>query len=263
MAWAHSHAGTSPNSNELRDRLAEELQGLLASVARPAANGGDKASPTEAWFIITEPMQVDSPTLRPAENVVAERTSTPPEGAPATPDPLLTNEGRQDAIDEKLAEGAPPPGNEAVPDESAGDGGPNDAEESRAKVEGGVPHPLEAEALSLSTWRDLEVWFLSSETVQLTIKGKKGPRLNCAELGFEDRRTGKAAGGWSILQKLAEADGMLRGFQHPERVKQHVRRIRKVLRAYLEGHGILIPTDELLPYVRLTIGVVSLTRIHQ
>ena len=92
--------------------------------------------------------------------------------------------------------------------------------------------PVEAEKVRgpLAEWKDLEIRFLSEERVQVTTSTFRETR-NYAELGFEDRRSGKPIMEWETFTKLAQANGVIevdrsvRGYNEQSKRLQEIRRV--------------------------------------
>jgi hypothetical protein len=59
-------------------------------------------------------------------------------------------------------------------------------------------------------WDELEIAFLSDERLQIRIRGGNPKTYNYAELGFEDRRSGKQNSAWLMLSRLAESRGVIK-----------------------------------------------------
>jgi hypothetical protein len=61
-----------------------------------------------------------------------------------------------------------------------------------------------------TSWRDIEISFLSEFAVQITWskKSKRSLPLNYSEMGFADNRTGNPSSAWLFLRRLAEAKGV-------------------------------------------------------
>ena len=82
-----------------------------------------------------------------------------------------------------------------------------------------------------ATWSDVSIHFLSDERVQI-VKPTMGT-MNYAEMGFEDRRTGKPTLAWSTFQELAQANGVLvvdRSQTGYETQQKRVEAIRRTLK---------------------------------
>jgi hypothetical protein len=63
---------------------------------------------------------------------------------------------------------------------------------------------IEAAATS---WREIEIAFLSDERVQISCGGRERKTYNYSELGFEDRRNGKPNSAWVMLREMANLNG--------------------------------------------------------
>lgn len=84
-------------------------------------------------------------------------------------------------------------------------------------------------------WDQIEILFLSDERVQIN-HGTKTETWNYAELGFVDRRNGKANRAWLVLRALAEASGVIRDAVKTDsawsRLEKRIQEIREVLRKH-------------------------------
>jgi len=81
-------------------------------------------------------------------------------------------------------------------------------------------------------WEDIEISLISDERVEIRI-GNKIETRNYAEMGFQDRRTGKQNLLWTILQALARLEGTIpidaRSGQEWLAVEKRIGRMKKVL----------------------------------
>ena len=57
-------------------------------------------------------------------------------------------------------------------------------------------------------WEDITISFVSEERVQVEV-GKQVETRNYAEMGFEDKRSGKPNQAWGVLRALARAGGAI------------------------------------------------------
>jgi hypothetical protein len=103
---------------------------------------------------------------------------------------------------------------------------------------------LDARVLPLlQNWRDLTIRFVSDKRLQFHIAGRPAEALNYAELGFEDRRSGKPTHVWQTFVRIAELDGILRLEDLPRRrlmrpqVEKHIQKIRAKLREQFPNVG--------------------------
>jgi hypothetical protein len=101
--------------------------------------------------------------------------------------------------------------------------------------------------LKPEAWASLEIRFLSDERVQLKV-GLEVATCNYAELGFEDRRSGKPNLAWAVLRAVAQLDGQMQrspaGASAWSEVERRIQEIRKRLRHYFKL------TDDPIPFVR-------------
>jgi hypothetical protein len=97
---------------------------------------------------------------------------------------------------------------------------------------------------SPTKWADIELHFLSDQTLQVVLNGKHQAPQNYAEMRFEDGRTGKPTKAWETLLDVARTDGRLKvdrsGVGYPIQQKR-VEEIRRVLR------GRFLLTEDPLP----------------
>lgn len=88
--------------------------------------------------------------------------------------------------------------------------------------------------VSLEAWKDLVIEFVSDDRIQVTVRDKDRETFNCAEFGFEDRRTGNANTAWRVLKALAENKGVLANERAAGMkwtiVEKAIQSIRKALR---------------------------------
>jgi hypothetical protein len=100
---------------------------------------------------------------------------------------------------------------------------------------------------SLKSWGDIRISFLSDERAQIIKNGTPAETLNYAEMGFEDRRTGKPNQAWMMLRTLAEERGIISDKAKTGkdwlRVAKRMEEIRKALRKHFGR------SDDPVPFV--------------
>jgi hypothetical protein len=109
--------------------------------------------------------------------------------------------------------------------------------------------PTHASGPDATTWKSIEILFLSDHRVQIR-NGAKSETLNYAEFGFKDGRSEKPNQAWEALRVLATEGGTIRdaakmGGKWPK-VEKRVQEIRKAFRKHF-----LIPADP-IPFVEGT-----------
>jgi hypothetical protein len=95
-------------------------------------------------------------------------------------------------------------------------------------------------------WGEISIRFLSDERVQVFIPAATQTR-NYAEMGFEDRRTGRPNKAWETLRQLAQEGGLLKVDRSPQgypRQSKRVEEIRRVLRKHFGIPQNPLPLDK-------------------
>lgn len=112
--------------------------------------------------------------------------------------------------------------------------------------------PISKQPKASVTWQDIEVTFISDERVQIRVGLKQSYTLNYAEMGFEDRRTGKPNQAWGMLRALAQADGIVPNSSRDSKdfagMCKRFERLRHSLKAYFQIDSDPIPLDSTTGY---------------
>ncbi len=85
-------------------------------------------------------------------------------------------------------------------------------------------------------WRDVGLRFTSEHRVQISINGIVGESYGYADLGFEDKRTGKPNQAWGALYKLAEKQGRYDVTKMGGRPRAHLEKRFQEIRNRLCNH---------------------------
>lgn len=122
----------------------------------------------------------------------------------------------------------------------------NEAIQATVRNGGIAPQNTTLAAKKTTTWKDIEITFLSDERIQI----RGGRTYNYAEFGFNDRRGGKPNFAWETLRTMAREGGIIRDgakvtAEWPK-VEKRIQEIRKVLRKHF---GI---TADPIPFVQGT-----------
>ena len=100
-------------------------------------------------------------------------------------------------------------------------------------------------------WEDIEITFLSDERVSVKT-GNENRTYNYAEMGFEDRRSGKPNRAWGLLRTLAQAGGVIpnsvRDGKEFIALEKGVERLRSGLRAHFQIASDPMPLDSMKGY---------------
>ena len=77
-------------------------------------------------------------------------------------------------------------------------------------------------------WADVELRFLSELKLQAVVNARLQEPWNYAEMGFEDRRTGKPTKAWETLIEIARAAGVLKVDRSPNGYAEQAKRIEEI-----------------------------------
>lgn len=102
-----------------------------------------------------------------------------------------------------------------------------------------------AESEMPKSWQEIEIAFLSDERVEICSSGNSRKTCNYAELGFEDRRSGKPNRAWVALRELAHGTGTIptAKIQGKElaQLQKRIEEIREKLRGHFKIEADPIP----------------------
>ena len=122
--------------------------------------------------------------------------------------------------------------------------------ESKNTGEATVSDAADSTKTRCSNWSEVTIEFTSDHRVQVTVPGGTNTE-NYADMGFEDRRTGRPNSAWEMLRTIAEGDGRVsKSRSRWTNVEKRVQEIRRALRAYFPHRKIAIPKDDPLPFVK-------------
>lgn len=96
------------------------------------------------------------------------------------------------------------------------------------------PGERETSIPTAKRWNDVEIWFLSEHSIQAVVCGQHLGSQNYAEMGFENRRTGKPRAAWDALRFLAEHNGTIQRPAHVGKawlkIEKRIQELRDPLR---------------------------------
>lgn len=100
------------------------------------------------------------------------------------------------------------------------------------------PEKATSETLTETTWHDIEITFLSDLRVQVKVGQQPVQTRNYAEMGFEDRRSGKPNQAWGLLRAIAQANGFIPNSVRDSKdfigMEKRLERMRRTLKSHFQ-----------------------------